>query len=30
MNLTVPLIDRFCKQKKFGYVKPEKKKEEAK
>lgn len=30
MNLTVPLIDRFVKQRKFGYVKPVKKKEEAK
>ncbi len=30
MNLTVPLIDRFCRQKKFGYVKPVKKKEEVK
>lgn len=25
MNLVVPLIDRFCRQKKFGYVKPVKK-----
>jgi electron transport complex protein RnfD len=30
MNLTVPLIDRFCRQRKFGYVKPVKKKEEVK
>jgi electron transport complex protein RnfD len=30
MNLVVPLIDRFCKQKKFGYVKPVKKKGEVK
>lgn len=30
MNLVVPLIDRFCRQRKFGYVKPVKKKEEVK
>lgn len=30
MNLLVPLIDRFCRQKKFGYVKPVKKKGEVK
>lgn len=30
MNVTVPLIDRFCRQKKFGYVKPVKKKAEVK
>lgn len=27
MNMVSPTIDRFCKAKKFGYVKPEKKKE---
>lgn len=30
MNLVVPLIDRFCRQKTFGYVKPVKKKGEVK
>ena len=30
MNMVSPTIDRFCKAKKFGYVKPPKKEKEAK
>ena len=30
MNMVSPTIDRFCKEKKFGYVKPPKKEKGAK